>query len=36
LLAPQRRADHSGRAVGDQRRWSEAHPPLTDAWSELN
>jgi hypothetical protein len=36
LLAPQRRADHSGRAVGDQRRWSEAHLPLTDAWSELN
>src|SRR5262249_15523968 len=36
LLAPQRRADHSGRAVGDQRRWSEAHLPLTDAWSELD
>ena len=36
LLAPQRRADHSGRAVGDQRHWSEAHLPLTDAWSELD
>src|SRR5262249_44105879 len=28
LLAPRRRADHSGRAVGDQRRWSEVPPPV--------